>query len=180
MLPARGGFAARVAAFLLTQGIWAVTVYRTGQWLRTMPRPVRLLCALWFIPWHKATQSLTGIDIPSAVQAGPGLYIGHFGGIIVHEDVRMGRDVNLSQQVTIGIGGFGARRGTPVLGDRVYVGPGAKLFGPITVGDECIIGANAVVNRSIPPRSIVAGVPARLIRSATDAEIAEAIYGTTT
>jgi len=89
----------------------------------------------------------------------------------------LGSDVNLSQQVTIGVGGFGDRRGTPVIGDRVYIGPGAKIFGPITIGDESIIGANAVVNRSVPPRSIVVGVPGRVIREATEAEIAQVIYG---
>jgi serine O-acetyltransferase len=176
-LPIDGSAAARIVAFFLTQEIWSVTVFRTGQWMRTLPRPLRLLNWIWFTPWHKLVQIATGIDIPSSVKAGRGLYICHPGGIVLNGGVVLGSDVNLSQQVTIGVGGFGDRRGTPVIGDRVYIGPGAKIFGPITIGDESIIGANAVVNRSVPPRSIVVGVPGRVIREATEAEIAQVIYG---
>ena len=72
-------------------------------------------------------------------------------------------DCNLSQGVTIGIGGRGERRGVPRVGDRVYFGPGAKVFGPIVVGDDVAIGANSVVNRDVPPRAVAVGVPFRVV-----------------
>jgi len=177
MLPVGAGAIRTLAYMLLTQGIWAVTMFRLGGWLRTIPRAVRLPLAVIYVPLHKLVQCLTGIDIPNSVEAGPGLYIGHFGGIILHGQVRLGSNVNLGQGVTIGIGGFGARRGVPTIGSRVYFGAGAKVFGPIAVGDDCIIGANAVVNRTIPSGSVAAGVPARVIRTVTQSDIAEAVFG---
>lgn len=176
-LPPGESASSRVAACFLMPEIWAVTAFRAGQWIRALPRPLRLVNYVWFIPWHKLVQLAAGIDIPSSVKAGAGLYIGHANGIIINGAAELGDDVNISQQVTIGVGGFGSNRGTPKIGNRVYIGPGAKIFGSITVGDESIIGANAVVNRSVPARSIVVGVPARVIRSATDEEIQQVIYG---
>lgn len=177
MLPSDAGVLRALECILLTQGIWAVTMFRLGGWLGRLPRAVRLPLGVVYVPLHKLVQCLTGIDVPSSVEAGPGLYIGHFGEIILHGQVRLGSNVNLGQGVTIGIGGFGALRGVPTIGSRVYFGAGAKVFGPITVGDDCIIGANAVVTRSIPPRSVAVGVPARVIREATDSDINEAIFG---
>jgi len=177
MLPAEAGAFGSLKAILLTQGIWAVTMFRLGAWLRTLPAPLRLPLSLLFTPAHKLVECLSGIEVPTSVQAGPGLYIGHFGGIILHWQVRLGSNVNLSQGVTIGIGGSGVGRGVPTIGSRVYIGPGAKVFGPITIGDDCIIGANAVVSHSIPPRSVVAGIPGRVLRTATATDIDQIIFG---
>jgi serine O-acetyltransferase len=105
----------------------------------------------------------SGIWIAPQATIGPGLYVGHFGGVIVSGDAVLGSNVNLSQGVTIGVAGRGERRGTPVLGDRVYVAPGAKLIGPITVGNDVAVGANAVVTRDVADRAVVDGVPARVI-----------------
>jgi serine O-acetyltransferase len=76
-----------------------------------------------------------------------GLYIGHFGGIFVNDDVVMGENCNLSQGVTIGLGGRREKRGCPKIGDRVFIGPGAKLFGAIEIGNDVAIGANACGNK---------------------------------
>lgn len=177
MVPRNQSAWARMLAILGSQGIWAVTMFRFGSWLNGLPRPVRLGVSILYRPLAKLVQCATGIDIPSSVVAGPGLYIGHFGCIFIHNQAIIGENVNLSQGVTIGVSGFGSRRGVPKIGDRVYVGPGAKIFGPITIGSDCIIGANAVVNCDVPDHSIVAGVPARVIRGATTAEIQEVIFG---
>jgi serine O-acetyltransferase len=104
-----------------------------------------------------------GITLPIQSKPGPGFYIGHFGGIVVHPDVRFGRDCNLSQGVTIGLSSRGKYFGTPIIGDRVYIGPGAKIFGNISVGHDAAIGANAVVTRDVAPGTVVGGVPAKVI-----------------
>lgn len=83
---------------------------------------------------------------------------------------RLGRNCNLGHRVTIGSGGRGERdgellEGVPVLGDRVYVGPGACLFGPILLGDDVAIGANAVVTRSLPDGAVALGIPAQIVSS---------------
>jgi serine O-acetyltransferase len=105
----------------------------------------------------------SGVSIPPQTRIGPGLYIGHFGGIILNGDAILGQNCNLSQNVTIGVGGRGSSRGCPTLGDRVYIGPGAKLFGAIVIGNDVAIGANAVVTRGLPDNSVAVGVPARIV-----------------
>ncbi len=95
-----------------------------------------------------------GISIPWRAQIGPGFYIGHFGCIFVSPGVRIGRNCNISQGVTIGVSRRG-KIGAPTIGDNVYIGPGAKLFGGIKVGNNVAISANAVVARNIKSNCIV-------------------------
>ncbi len=104
-----------------------------------------------------------GIHIPLEVEIGWGFYIGHAGGIVVHPDAVIGANCNISQGVTIGEGGRAEARGVPRIGDRVYIAPGAKVFGKITIGNDVAIGANAVVNKDVPDSAVVGGVPAKII-----------------
>ena len=104
-----------------------------------------------------------GIDIPHTTRIGPGFYIGHFSGIIVNGKSIIGRDVNISQGVTLGRANRGSRRGTPVIGDRVYIGPGVKIVGAVNIGKDVAIGANCVITSDIPDNSVVVGVPGRVI-----------------
>ena len=93
---------------------------------------------------------------------GSGLYINHFGSIFIGA-VTVGENCNLAHEVTLGVGGRGDKKGLPTLGNRVYVGPGAKIIGKITIGDDVAIGANAVVTKSVPDCAVVVGSPARII-----------------
>lgn len=104
-----------------------------------------------------------GIQISPRTTIGPGFCIGHFGGIVVSHRATIGRNCNLSHQVTIGASGRGDRAGVPTIGDNVYIGPGAKIFGAITIGNNVAIGANAVVTRDVPDNAVVVGVPAKVI-----------------
>lgn len=115
----------------------------------------------WLINRHQ--QIRFGIGISYKTSIGPGLYIGHEGGIVVSELAVIGKNCNLSHQVTIGVSRRGQRAGVPVIGDNVYIGPGAKLFGAIVVGDNVAIGANCVVTRDVPENGVVVGVPGRVI-----------------
>jgi serine O-acetyltransferase len=87
----------------------------------------------------------------------------HTNGIVIHIDAKIGNYCNLGQQVTIGVGGRGEKRGTPKLGNRVFVGPGAKIFGAITIGNDVAIGANAVVTKDLPDNAVAVGIPAKVI-----------------
>ena len=104
-----------------------------------------------------------GIELCRGTKVGEGLYIGHFGGIIISPGVVIGRNCNISQGVTIGISGRGEKRGIPVIGDGVYIGSGAKVIGKIHVGNNVAIGANAVVIKDVPDNAVVGGVPAKII-----------------
>src|SRR5690606_28075898 len=101
----------------------------------------------------------TGIFIPLSCDIGDGLYIGHFGNIFFPSHGWLGKNCNVSQGVTMGVAGLGDERGAPTIGDRVYIGPNAIVVGKITVGEDAVICAGAVVTKSVPPRAVVLGNP---------------------
>lgn len=104
-----------------------------------------------------------GIDIPCTTRIGPGLYIGHFGAIVVSGRSTIGRNCNLSQGVTVGAVFRGPRAGAPVIGDNVYLGPGCKIVGKVTIGNNAAVGANCVVTRDVSDNAVVVGIPGRCI-----------------
>ena len=122
--------------------------------------------ALWMLQRQRYR---LGIAIPHVTQIGSGFYIGHFGGIVIHEDCKIGKNCNISQGVTIGQANCGERAGCPVIGDNVYIGPGAKIFGAITIGSDVAIGANCVVTKDVPDHAVVVGVPGRVVSDAGSA-----------
>ncbi len=150
---------------LVKQGLWALAEYRFSRWVFTsvhipvIRQVLRLLSSIW----HKLIEIITGIDLPCYAEIGEGLLINHFGGIFIHCQVKIGKYCSLSQNVTIGLGGRGEQLGCPKIGDRVYVAPGAKIFGKITIGNDVAIGANAVVNKDVPDKAVVVGVPAKIV-----------------
>jgi serine O-acetyltransferase len=101
-----------------------------------------------------------GFSIPPNV-FGPGLRIPHFGTIVVHPHAKVGKNCVIQAGVNIGVN----KGGVPVIGDDVYIGPGAKIFGDIKIGNNIAIGANSVVNKSFLESNLtIAGIPARIIK----------------
>lgn len=98
-----------------------------------------------------------GVTVPKNV-FGPGLCLVHRGTVVVSPLARVGANCRLHPSTSIG-----DYNGAPTLGDNVYIGPGAKLYGPITIGSNVAIGANAVVNSSFPDNCTVGGIPARVL-----------------
>lgn len=138
----------------LSQGFQAIVVYRVFRWCfeRNLPtQPIRFIV-------ERTIETLTGISIPAKANIGAGLRIHHFGGIIIHPDTIMGNGCTLYHGTTVGDRGNSG--GAPRIGNRVTIGTGAKLLGPIEVGDDVVVGANAVVLASVPSMSIAVGVPA--------------------
>ncbi len=107
-----------------------------------------------------------GMCIPFRTEIGSGFYIGHFGGIFVHPYCRIGNNCNISPGVTLGQSNRGKNMGYPIIGDNVYIGPGAKVVGAVKVGNNVAIGANCVVTRDVPDNAVVVGVPGKVISSA--------------
>lgn len=149
--------------WFLTPGFKCVCVHRICHFLRVRRDPLSRLLFPVFQLLHHRVKNHYGISIPYGTRIGPGFYVGHFGGIFLNAGSVIGRDCNLSQGVTLGRSGRGEHVGAPTLGDRVYVGPGAKLVGGISIGDDAAIGANAVVPRDVPAGAVAAGVPAKVI-----------------
>ena len=146
----------RVLHCARSPGVHTVVVYRLGQWLGRQSALVRIFVEPIFLLLQLSVRICWGIELPRAARIGPGLYIGHFGGITISRDAVIGSNCNISQQVTVGVAGTGAKRGVPIIGDNVYIGPGARIFGKIRVGNNVQIGANAVVYTDIPDDADVA------------------------
>ena len=110
-----------------------------------------------YIPFRRLSR-LLGFSIPINV-FGPGLLIGHRGTIVITPKTKIGKNCRMNVGVQIGPGKNG---GAPRIGDNCYIGPGAKIFGEIVIGDNVKIGANAVVNKSFPENNLlIVGIPAR-------------------
>lgn len=93
-----------------------------------------------------------------------GLTLYHYGSIVVNPECRIERNYCIMNNVNIGANGGSVK--APRIGNNVYIGPGAVIFGDIEIADGCFIGANAVVNKSFTePNSVIAGVPARVIKT---------------
>jgi serine O-acetyltransferase len=153
-----------IRVLLSCQGMWVMVQYRFSRWVHFhFHIPVlRSLLKLVCVIWQKLIEMVTCVELPNRAEIGGGVFMPHANGIIVHIDAKIGENCNLSQQVTIGVGGTDPS-GTPIIGDRVFLGPGAKVFGPITIGDDVAIGANAVVTKDLPQHVVAVGIPAKVI-----------------
>jgi serine O-acetyltransferase len=153
------------AAIVLSQGFWASSTYRLSRAAAFGARPafarapLRALAALA----QKLVEILTRISIPCDCEIGEGLYLKNFGGTVLPAHGRIGHNCTIAHNVTIGLSGKGDGSGVPVIGSRVYIGANAVLIGRITIGEDAMICAGSVVNRSVPPRAVVMGNPARVI-----------------
>ena len=145
--------------FLDALGAWAVVEYRFRRWVRTSSSPARLLLKPVAVVSRKTIEIIAGISISTDAEIGPGLFIVHFGGVFVGPGVVAGPNLTLSQGVTIGT----EKGASPRFGDWVYLAPGAKVFGPVRMGDRSAAGANAVVTHDVASGVTVGGVPARPI-----------------
>ena len=139
---------------LFTDGTAAMIWYRLMQWSRRWRlSPLEML-------FNKANAICCNCIIGRGAEFGPGFVLVHSTGVVINGRVRGGEHVYLEHQVTIGAEG----RQSPVLGDRVFVGAGAKIVGAVTIGSDAKIGANAVVVDDIPAGATAVGVPARIVR----------------
>ena len=132
-----------------------MVLYRLMQWSRRWRlAPLEML-------FNRLNSVLCNCIIGRGAEFGPRFVLVHATGVVVNGSVRGGSDVYLEHQVTIGA----ERRQSPVLGDGVFVGAGAKILGSVRVGDGARIGANAVVVHDVPPHATVVGIPARVVRT---------------
>ncbi len=147
---------------LSRQGLWVMVVYRFGAWrYRINLRILRLPFSILYKILKIFIQIITGIDLPCEAKVGRRFKIEHFGDIIISGDAAFGDDVIIRNGVTVGLR-HTEERGSPKIGNRVDIGAGAKILGPITIGDDVAIGANAVVIKDVPSNSIAVGVPAQI------------------
>lgn len=138
-------------------GLHAIWGHRIAHWL--WEHNLRLLARLL----SHVIRGLTGIEIHPGARIGSQLFIDHGMGIVIGETAEIGQRVTLYHGVTLGGTSLEKKKRHPTLGDNVVVGAGAKILGAITIGDNSRIGANAVVVKSVPPNSVVVGVPGQVV-----------------
>lgn len=144
-------------------GFWVLLVYRFGRWRYGIhPRSLRLPFSFLYKLIKFFSEMLLGTELPCEAIIGKRFVIEHIGGIVVSGDAVFGDDCVMRNGVTVGLRNRGVR-GSPRIGNRVDIGAGAKLLGPIVIGDDVAIGANAVVISDVPSNSIAVGIPARVI-----------------
>lgn len=151
--------------FLFTPGYKYTVVMRTCGYLRTRPFQAFGLYPLFKL-WLLRLRYKFGFAIPEYTAIGPGLFINRFGGIYINGDAVIGANANLTHGIMLGQSNRGDRAGSPILGDRVFLAAGCKVIGRIHLGDDCAVGANAVVTKDVPDRGVVGGIPAKLLSSA--------------
>lgn len=153
----------RLRIVLLKEGIWAIALFRFGQYL--YQEAGRLTRFFLKIPYEMSAKLMgftVGIHLFPQTRIGPGLHIGHYGGIWITPLATIGANCNIGQGVTIGVAGRDRSKG-PVLGDRVWVGPNATITGQVKIGSGAVIGANSLVVSNIPENAVAVGVPARVL-----------------
>jgi serine O-acetyltransferase len=140
---------------LLTDGTAAMICYRLMQWARRWRLvPLELL-------FNRLNTICCGCILGRGAEFGPGFVLIHSLGVVINGNVRAGANVKIEHQVTIGA----EKRQTPIIGDGVFIGAGAKVLGAVVVGEGARVGANAVVVADVPPFSTVVGIPARVVRA---------------
>ncbi len=149
------------------QGFWALAVHRFGNWrMGIKPKAVRLPFSVAYKFLNKWVEWTCGISLPYTMPVGRRVRLWHHGGMILHA-ARIGNDVQIRQNTTIGVARTDHNFELPVIEDHVDIGAGAVIIGSITVGRGAVIGANAVVNKDVPAYSVAVGVPARVIKQLT-------------
>jgi serine O-acetyltransferase len=158
----QGGRFKRILTCCFLPGFQAVKVYRFGHWLLGQPKWKKFFLRPLEFLLHQRMRRKWGIDIVRQAKIGPGFLVFHFGGIFIG-DARIGRNCSIRHNTTIGVGGTGAKRGIPTIGNNVYIAPGVIIAGQITIGDNVKIGANSVVQRDIPDNALVHVRPAQVV-----------------
>jgi serine O-acetyltransferase len=154
---------------LVYSGLHAIWSYRLAHRLWATPAlrgPARILTQL--------TRFLTGIEIHPGATIGRRFFIDHGMGVVIGETAEVGDDVMIYHGVTLGGRTMQQVKRHPTIGHRVTIGAGAKVLGPLTVGDDSAIGANAVVTRDVPAGSIATGIPA-VVRVRTEKQREEGV-----
>ena len=137
-------------------GVHAVWAYRICHKLWVSRPALRPLARIG----SQLARALTGVEIHPGAVIGRRFFIDHGMGVVIGETAEVGDDVLMYHQVTLGGRSRGRFKRHPTIGNNVLLGAGAKIIGPITIGDGTKVGANALVVKDVPPNSVVTGIPA--------------------
>lgn len=148
----------KLEVILTYSGIKAMMRYRLAHWLylkglRLLPRMIMA-----------RAKRITGIEIHPAAVIGKGMFIDHGTGVVIGETAEIGDNVTIYQGVTLGGTGKDVGKRHPTVKDNVMISAGAKVLGPVVIGECSKVGAGSVVLKDVPPHSTIVGVPGRVVR----------------
>ena len=148
----------KMEVLFLYSGVHALVAYRVAHKLYLSKHyfPARLI--------SQVARGITGIEIHPGATIGKGLFIDHGMGVVIGETTEIGDNCTLYQGVTLGGTGKETGKRHPTLGNNIMVGAGAKILGPVEIGDNAKIAAGAVVLQEIPENSTAVGIPAKVVR----------------
>ena len=148
----------KIEIFLCYPGVHAILLYRLAHslWEKRFLTLARLVSSF--------ARFLTGVDIHPGARIGKNLFIDHATGVVIGETAEIGDDVTLYHGVTLGGTSIHQGKRHPTLGDRVIVGAGATILGPVIIGNDARIGSNAVVLKDVPDSATAVGVPAQIVK----------------
>jgi serine O-acetyltransferase len=142
--------------------LWAVAAYRYGNWTQSLrPSPLSWLASKAYAPLFLGIEVATGCTINREAKIGEGFHLIHGGNVRIHPDTVIGKGCAILHDVTIGTNM--GKEGVPVIGDGVHIGSGAKILGPVKIGDGASIAANSLVVTDVPAGATAVGVPARVL-----------------
>lgn len=156
----RANFREFVTLLLQERGFVATCMYRITRFFYVNRRSV-LLSIMKLI--YRLTQEFLKFEISYKTPIGSGLRIDHLTGLVISQHAKLGENINLSHQVTLGLKPSGKQAGAPVLKNNIYIAPGAKIIGGISLNSGTAVGANAVVTKDTALSSVMAGIPAKSI-----------------
>ena len=148
----------KIEVFLTYSGVKALAYYRLAHAL--YKRNFRLLSRML----SQRAKRITGIEIHPAATLGEGVFIDHGAGVVIGETTEIGNNVTIYQGVTLGGTGKHTGKRHPTIGNNVMISSGAKVLGPVVIGDFVKVGAGSVVLKDVPPHSTIVGVPGRIVR----------------
>ncbi|SHG57557.1 Serine acetyltransferase [Chryseolinea serpens] len=148
----------RLRTFLFHPGCRFMVMHRLCNRFPAL-HPVGLLARLW----HKRLKVKFGFQIPYTTSIQPGFFLGHFGGIVINKQAKIGRNCNVAQGVTIGQVNRGEKVGCPTVGDRVWIGANAVVVGGVTIGNDVLIAPLTYINFDVPDHAVVIGNPAKIV-----------------
>ncbi|MBR3685762.1 MAG: serine O-acetyltransferase [Clostridia bacterium] len=148
----------KIEVFLTYSGVKALFYYRMAHALHK--RKFRLLARML----SQRAKRLTGIEIHPGATIGEGVFIDHGAGVVIGETTEIGNNVTIYQGVTLGGTGKETGKRHPTIGNNVMISAGAKVLGPVVIGDYVKVGAGSVVLKDVPAHSTIVGVPGRIVR----------------
>ena len=159
-------FGAFVSAWLKEPGFRFTWYLRKTTYYSSRKRSVFIIAYLYNRMMFEHYRIRYGLDVSPSTKIGPGLYFGHFGGVVVSPFAVLGSNINVNKGAVIGATSRGVKVGAPTLEDRVWVGSNAIIVGPVTIGTESLIAPGAYVNFDVPRGVVVLGNPGKIVSNA--------------